>query len=509
MKYYLGLDNGGTTTKAALYAQDGTEIGVASVDTKMITPRPNFTERDMEEMWQANISVIRQIIEKTGVASEDIRSIAICGHGKGLYLWGKNNKPAYNGIISTDNRAGKYSCQWRIDGTEAKVFELTCQHILACQPVSLLAWLKDNEPETVENIRWIFECKDYIRFRLTGEARAELTDYSGANLINLYTRNYDRKIMDLFGLSDLWDALPPLCTSSELCGSVTEETAVLTGLKEGTPVAGGMFDIDACALATNVINEENICVIAGTWSINEYLRRKPIIDGSVLMNSLFCLPEYYLVEESSPTSAGNFEWFIRTQLPEMLEAKKNAGENIYDELNQMVGSVEIDDFTPIFLPFLMASNVNPDAKGSFIGISNYHTRAHIVRAIFEGIVFSHKYHIDKLLATRDFPPKRIRLAGGAARSKVWSEMFADVLHLPIDIVRVNEIGTLGCAVVAAVAVNDYPSLAVAAENMCSISNTVYPNPLNFEAYAQKYALYIEVIQALDPIWKTIREMIEK
>ena len=151
----------------------------------------------------------------------------------------------------------------------------------------------------MKNVRWVFECKDYVRFRLTGEARAEITDYSGSGLMDLHTKSFSKELLSLFGIENVWDALPPLCASLDIAGHITPEAAALTGLLPGTPVIGGMFDIDACALAVNVTDETNICMIAGTWSINEYPRRAPITDGSVLMNSLFCLPGYYLIEESS------------------------------------------------------------------------------------------------------------------------------------------------------------------------------------------------------------------
>ena len=176
MKYYMGIDNGGTTTKAALYREDGFCAGVASTETAMLVPRAGFTERDMEEMWQANCTVIRDVIAQTGIDAADIAGVACCGHGKGLYLWGKDGKPARPGIISTDNRAWEYPLRWEKDGTAEKVFAKSCQHIMACQPVSLLAWLQDHEPECLEKTPWIFECKDYVRVRLTGEAYGEITD---------------------------------------------------------------------------------------------------------------------------------------------------------------------------------------------------------------------------------------------------------------------------------------------------------------------------------------------
>ncbi len=509
MNYYLGLDNGGTTTKAALYDRTGKEIGIASTDTKMLTPYPDFTERDMEEMWDANCKVIREVLQTTGVDPSMVKGVAVCGHGKGLYLWGKDGKPARNGIISTDNRATEYLKKWRTDGTEEKAFSLSCQHVMACQPVALLAWLKDHEPEVMENIEWVFECKDYVRFRLTGSARAEITDYSGANFLNLYTKQFDPALLDLFGIPEVKDALPPLCGSVEVAGTVSEEAAAVTGLLPGTPVAGGMFDIDACALAVNVLDETNICMIAGTWSINEYPRKEAVTDGSVQMNSVFCLPEFYLIEESSATSGGNHAWFLRTFLSEAKEEAKKEGKNFYDVMNGWVESIPPSEFVPIFLPFTMASNVHPNAKGSFIGMSANHTRAHILRSVYEGIVYCHRYHLERLLATRSAEPDCIRLAGGAARSAVWTQMFADILHYPIETVAVNETGALGCAIAAATAVGEYASVQEAASVMCPIGERVMPDPKAQACYDERYALYRKIIDSLDGMWDDMQKAMEK
>ncbi|NLD58394.1 MAG: carbohydrate kinase [Clostridiales bacterium] len=509
MKYLLGLDNGGTTTKAALYDLRGKEIAVSSVATAMLAPKPGFTERDMEEMWDANCRVIRDVMEQASVSPQDIAGVAICGHGKGLYLWGKDGHPARNGIISTDNRAWEYPVRWKRDGTEAKVFARSCQHILACQPVSLLAWLRDNEPDVMGNIRWVFECKDYVRFRMTGEARAEITDYSGANLVNLHTCAYDEELLALFGLAAIREALPPLCNSTEIAGYVTEEAAERCGLLPGTPVAGGMFDIDACALAVNVLDENNICMIAGTWSINEYPKKTPVTDGTVLMNSLFCRPGYYLIEESSPTSAGNNQWFISNLLPEVAREAKAAGTSVYEVMNEWVAEVPAEEFVPVFLPFLMASNVHPNAKGSFVGMSMNHTRKHLARSVYEGIAFSHRHHLEKLLATRENRPECIRLAGGAAHSAVWTRMFADIMGIPVETVDVNETGALGSAIAAAAAVGAYASLEEAAKNMCPIGERVCPDMRMHKVYSEKYALYQKTIQCLDGLWADMQKLIEK
>ena len=509
MRYYLGLDNGGTGTKAALYAADGTEKAVCSVATAALTPAPGFVERDMEDMWRDNCAVIRGALEKAGVSPGDVAGVGLCGHGKGLYLWGRDGRPVRRGILSSDNRAWRYPLDWKRDGTEAAAFARSCQHIMACQPVSLLAWLRDNEPGTLEKTRWVFECKDYIRFRLTGEARAEATDYSGTGLMNLHTRAFDPELLRLFGLEAVGGALPPLCGSLELAGRVTAGAAAACGLAAGTPVIGGMFDIDACALAVNVTDEANICMIAGTWSINEYLRREPVTDGRVLMNSLFCLPGYYLIEESSPTSAGNNEWFVRQLLPELAESARAAGQNVYRLTDQWAAEFAPGDFVPVFLPFLTASNVDPRARAAFIGLNASHTRKHMLRAVFEGIAFSHRTHLERLLATRTSAPGCIRLAGGAARSAVWTQMFADVMKLPVETVAAGETGTLGCAVAAAAALGDWSDPARAAAHMCRISPPVLPDPASARAYDRKYALYCKAIECLDGLWPDMQELMER
>ncbi len=507
MKYYIGLDNGGTLTKAALYTAAGTEVGVCSAETKMIKPRPGFTERDMEEMWQENCQVLRELLIQTGVLPAEIAGIACCGHGKGLYLWGKDNKPVRYGIISTDNRAYAYPAQWKKDGTAERVFKLSWQSILACQPVSLLAWLRDHEPECIGKIKYIFECKDYVRFRLTGEAYGEITDYSGANFVNLETRAYDDELLSLFGLEFAKELLPPLRNSTDICGYVTDEVAKLTGLRAGTPVAGGMFDIDACALAVDAAHEERVCMIAGTWSINEYIRKEAVTDGSVMMNSIFCNPEYYLIEECSPTSAGNNEWFINTLLPEVKAQAKLEGKSIYEIVNALVASVPANAFCPLFLPFLMGSNAHPNAKACFVGLSNYHTRAHILRGMYEGIAFSHRHHFDKLLATRNKPVREIRLAGGVAKSSEWTQIFADVMRHPVETVDVNETGALGCAMTAAVAVGEYKDFKEAAQAMIKTKSRAEPIPENMAVYELKYALYKQVVEALDSVWDNMQKML--
>jgi len=503
LHYLMGIDNGGTFSKAAIFDEEGSQISVASLPTVTITPKSGYTERDMEELWLVNVQAISTAISQSGIDPKDIKSVSFAGHGKGLYMVGKDGKPAYNGISSTDARAWEYVEKWNGDGTSKRVYAQTFQEILACQPVSLLAWFKDHKPEVLDNVKYIFAVKDYIRYRMTGAANGEYTDFSGANLVDLTTHKYDKELLSKFGLEDIYDKLPPLLYAAEIAGFVTKEVSELTLLPEGIPVAAGMFDVDACGIASGLVSEDQMCMIAGTWSINEFITKAPVVNGTVALNSMFCIPGYYLIEESSPTSAGNLEWFIRNLMSYEKEESQNRSTSVYKLADQWIAAIEPQDSNIIFLPFLNGSNEDVLAKATFIGLTAFHNKTHMLRAVYEGIVFSHVTHVKKLLKNRD-APKSIRLSGGAANSPVWVQIFADALQIPIDVIEDKELGAQGAAIAAGIAAGIYKDYQEAIARTVRISRTVHPRPEYWEIYQEKYATYRTVIDALRPAWRRFK-----
>ena len=493
MKYLLGIDNGGTVIKAALFDRDGNQAASASARVELSAPQPGFTERNLDEVWAANAAAVREVISRANVRPQDIAAAALCGHGKGLYVTDGSGNTVYNGIVSTDSRASAYESMWNADGTADRARQKTFQSVLACQPVALLRWFKDNRPDVYSQIGQVMSAKDYIRFKLTGEIYAELTDASGTSLLNLQTRDYDAELLGLFGITEMRGCLPPLKGSADLCGYITERAARETGLAEGTPVAGGMFDIDACALAMGITDEDYICSIGGTWSINEYISKSPVKDKRIAMNSLYCLPGYYLLEECSPTSAGNLEWFINMFMG--AEAAECGGVNgkLYGKIDSMV-SAESTGAGAIFLPFLFASNEGAGLNASLHNMTFSSTKPQLLRAVFEGIAFSHKTHIDRLLAARP-SPKAVRLAGGVANSAVWAQMFADVLNLPVQTIPDKELGCLGAAMAGGVAAGVYADLAEAA-SIVRIGKVFEPDSEKRTYYDRAYAAYKAYVKAL-------------
>ena len=286
--------------------------------------------------------------------------------------------------------------------------------------------------------------------------------------------------------------------SEEICGHVT----AAAGWPAATPVAGGLFDIDACGLASGITDPTQLCMIAGTWGNNQYIWKEPVVSQDVFMTSRYCIPGYYLILEGSATSASNLEWFVDQFLQAERAAAKQQGTSVYDLCNDLVGSTKPDESSILFLPFLFCSNAAPNAKASLIGMAGWHTRAHVVRAIYEGVVFGHKTHVNKLLKFRD-PPESIHLTGGVARSEVWVQIFADVFLTPVEIPSGTELGALGAAICAAVAVGCHDSYADACRAMVKIARVQEPDPATRDIYEAKYQRSRQAAEALGPVWAEI------
>ena len=499
--HLLGIDNGGTVSKAALFTLNGTEVAAAGRKIPSLEPKPGHTERDANELWRSTAEAIREVLAKSRVHPRDILCVACAGHGNGLYLIGADGRPVRNGIYSTDTRAQNYVARWSAEGVAGRALPKTAQCLWPGQPNALLAWLRDHEPETLARARWALMCKDYIRFRLTGEVAAELTDMSGTSLMNVVTGGYDDSVLELFGIAEMKRLLPPLARSADLCGKVTAQAAAETGLAAGTPVAGGLFDIDACGLAAGMVDERLMTLVAGTWGCNLYVAREPLIDKDLFMTTCYAVPGWHLMLEGSPTSAGNLEWFIAEFLGPEKDRLATDNKSAYDRCNELAAAADPRDSQLVFLPFLYGSNAHPAAKSCLIGLEGRHTRAHVMRAVYEGIVFAHHWHLRRLLQFRP-TPEAIRFTGGAARSELWVQMFADCFQIPVEIPAGSELGTLGAAISAAVACGCYADYPRAVAAMTRLARRQEPDPAMKDLYAAKYARYLEVIQALENVWGT-------
>ena len=245
-----------------------------------------------------------------------------------------------------------------------------------------------------------------------------------------------------------------------------------------------------------------MCIIIGTWGINEYISKTPVASRDMFMTTHYCIDGYYLMDEGSATSASNLDWFIdhfmRTE-----DAEKQ--KDVYAKVNQLIDSIPYNDASILFFPFLYGTNVNMDAKAGFIGLSARHTKAHMLRAIFEGVVFCHMHHIEKLYKFRD-KPAVVRISGGGTKSRLWVQMFADSLGLPVETSTANELGTMGAAMCAGVGVGEYADMTDAAQTFVRVAETFYPDMKKHEYYTKKFNVYKNFLNALDGVWQELADL---
>lgn len=505
----MGIDNGGTSSKAAIYDLNGREISKCTIYTKMLTPHKYWTERDMKELKRVNFEVIRRALDQAQIKPEEVIGISCTGHGNGLYLIGEDGEAVRDGIVSTDNRAHEYVEKWLRDPDyETKVRPNTYQTVWASQPVSLLAWLNDNEPEVYDKTQSVFMITDLIRYWLTGKSGFEASNASGTSMINQNTKEYDEEVFKYFGIHKWLRKMPLIVDSSQKCGGITAQVAAETGLIEGTPVAGGLMDITACALSTGLVSSNKLSVVTGTWGINQYIAKQIKVVKDLFMTTVYPLKDYHLITEASPTSGSNLEWFIDTFLRATKQELKNQKNelSIYDYCSNLVNQVKPEESKLLFFPFIFGSNAGiNNATAGFVGATKSTSEGEFIRAIYEGVAFAHKYHIDRLKEINTNIEGPIRISGGITNSATWLQLFADVLQKPLELVDVSESGALGTAMAGAVMAGVYPNFESASEKMVNISRIVNPNLAKVEIYNQKYALYREELDQMANVWRTFEQ----
>jgi L-xylulokinase len=499
--YLLGLDAGNTIVKAVLFDLNGQELAVAAKDGTSQYPQPGYVERDMNEMWGQAGAVIAECIKKAGIDPAEILAIGCSGHGNGLYLLDQEGD-ALLGIQSLDSRAMGLVERWAEDGTADTVYPKCLQKPWPSQTPTLLAWVKENSPEVYSRTGTVFLCKDFVTYKLTGKLSSEYSDMSGCGFLKLPERQYDRGLLEGYGIADCEDKLPPLAEPYDVVGKITDTAASETGLRKGTPVVAGLFDVVASALGAGVVDLGAASIVAGTWSINQVIVEKPLVDDKIFMTSTF-RQDRYMELEASATSAANLEWFVKEFIEPGLD--HDSGVSPFNICNDLVAGVELEAGLPVYHPFLYGSSTNGAARAGFYGIGGWHGRAHMLHALYEGVVFGHRKHVETLRAAGANFDKVI-LSGGGSRSPVWPQMFADILNVPISVAVCQETGALGAAIAAGVGAGVFSDYEDGAKAMTGLDRHYSPNPDTQDIYSARYEIYTDLCNDVAGSWEKLKNL---
>jgi L-xylulokinase len=293
--------------------------------------------------------------------------------------------------------------------------------------------------------------------------------------------------------------LPRLCLPTDVVGHVTLMAAAATGLREGTPVVAGYFDVVASALGSGAVGTGAASIVLGSWSINQVFADAPSLDPKVFMVAAFG-PARFANMDNSATSAANLEWYVRT----LIERAGHHGDP-FAQVNALVGQAAVAPDDPMFHPFLYGSRHSAHHRGGFYGLAGWHDEGHLLRALYEGVAFEHRRHVETLTVGSG-GLREVFLSGGGTRSPYWPQMMSDILGLPVRLGQAEETGALGGAIAAAVGVGLHADETTAVAAMTTQEALLLPDPGRHALHQRRYAVWQRLTTLLEPFWVEMMEL---
>ncbi len=484
--YLLAIDIGTSSAKALLYeAVGGTVLATASQEYPLHRPAPDRAEQDPLDWWQATVTIVRQIVGQTGIT--DIAGIGLTGQMHGTVLLDSTHQPLHPAIIWADQR-GAASSQAII----AKIGKAAYTTVTGTLPaagfmISTLVWLAEHQPDLLDRAAHVILPKDYVRLRLTGEIATDISDAASTGAFDVSRRAW---AVDILRALDLpVNIFPPVADSTTVTGALTPAAAAELTLPPGIPVVAGCADQPAQAVANGIIMPGIASVTTGSGGqvfiplALPHDSPVPVDDRVHVFNHATPGMGYIL---GAILSAGLALRWLRgiTGLAGNPDA--------YAILSAEAAAVPPGASGLLFLPYLTGErtpHMDPAARGAFVGLSDYHQRGHLARAVMEGVTFALRQALEISQALSE-PVERVIVAGGGAESDTWRQIQADIFNLPLQKSLMQEQTSTGAAMLAGVGVGVYASVGEACADRVRYGDTTAPHPANRARYDELYEQYL-------------------
>ncbi len=477
---FLGLDIGTSSVKSILVSVGGDVAAVATASLSLDTPHPGWAEQDPEAWWEASRAAIRDVRARQPGAR--IAAVGISGQMHSSVFLDKKGDVIRPALLWCDGRttAECREIEARAGG-EAHLREWVRNAALEGFTLPKVLWLRNHEPAAFERLATVLLAKDFVRLRLTGTVATEPSDASGTLMFDPTHLRWSREILDAFALPP--SLLPAVGGSSEVLGRVTAAAAALTGLAPGTPVVGGGADNACGAAGVGAIAQGEAVSSWGTSGTVLAPTTEPRVDPKLRAHT-FChvAPGVWYVIGVVLSAGGAFAWYRDQCARELPEQRRD------DLLVAEAASVPPGADGVTFLPYLQGERTpHRDAalRAAFTGLSLAHTRAHMTRAVLEGVCFALRDSVT-ILAELGLAPQYLLLTGGGAKSAFIRQLQADVFGLPVMTVNREEGGAYGAALLAAVGAGAFPDLTTAVQRTVARQPMEPPNSETHRTYEDIY-----------------------
>lgn len=481
----VGVDVGTSVVKAVAFADDARVVAVARRPNTFASPQTNWAEFDMDDVWHLVTACIRELVWALPDAGAGICAIGVSGNMGGAWLIGADGKPVRSAILWNDGRAADVVNEWRSEGVFDLIFAKSCNAPAPGFTLPVMTWLARNEPATLDRAQHLLFSKDWIRFRLTGEIG---TDESDASHVpgDVEARGYSQELFNAVGIPEMKPLLAPVLASGEIVGRVTATAAQATGLTAGTPVITGLADVTAMLTGAGAVTPGSATVILGTSCLNSVTTTSPVFEPHGVGLSFLIPGRRWTRTLSNQTGTLALSWFWR----EFMQPVRGGQRPDFAEMEEMARTSPLGANGLVFHPYLNSTGLSapvyePTARGRLWGLGASHTRADILRSVYEGVALSIADCFESLPASVD----TVQLLGGGARSRFWAQMLADSLGRPVAVNQSEEVGALGVGLLAGVATGFWGSLEEALEVSSPRTEPFLPDLDNHERYARVLSVY--------------------
>ncbi|MES2391832.1 MAG: FGGY-family carbohydrate kinase [Acidobacteriota bacterium] len=469
---WLCIDAGTSVIKSVVLTNEGHELAMVRSGVSILRPRPDCSEQNMHDVWNAVLETAREAVAKAAVP---IHAIATTAQGDGSWLVDSNNHPVHNAILWNDGRAHAIVDEWRTNGTLDEAAKISGSLAYPGLPCSIFRWLDDHQPETLKSAAASLTCNGWLFLNLTGKIAADLSDASNP-FADVRTHQYSPQLLKLYGVEQHQRLLPPIDnTPAPLLASIAEAINVPANI----PIVMAPYDILATAWGGGAIAAGQACVILGTTICAEVITDAFNIESA---GTTIALEDNTLLR-AMPTLTG---------CEALIWAAAQLKLSSIEALNERAELAPIASEGLLFLPYLSPAGerspfLNPHARASFHGLSLTHDDTHIARSVYEGLAFVIR---ECLTAASPTPVSEIRICGGGSRSGFWCQMIADVTHCTVIRPEAEELGARGAFLYGRTRLNESPSLATAFAATAPTEQRFEPNSANHAIYNAAYNRFI-------------------
>ncbi|EHN59785.1 gluconokinase [Oenococcus kitaharae] len=508
MNYVIGMDIGTTSTKGVLYDTNGKVILQAEKLYPLYRDASGMAEEDPEEIFEAVLACLQDILRHADLKKNHLAAVSFSSVNQSLIVLDDQHRPLTRVITWADTRAAKYADQLKADGRGKSLYEHTGTPIHPMSLLCKLLWLKTEKKDIYDQAAYFGGIKEYVFYRLFGVWQMDISVASCTGIFNIFKLDWDAQALALTGAKR--SQLPKIVDGYQQTKGMNPDFAKRLGYPTETPFVQGAFDGALSNLGVGAIEKGEMAVTIGTSGGIRVVTDHPVIDPK---ERVFC---YALTRKmwvvGGPVNNGGvvFRWARDNLFDAEQSTAALLKKDAYTLLTDIAQTVPAGAGGLLFLPFLGGERApiwDANARGAFFGLTQMHTRANMIRAVLEGIVYN-LYTV--LLALEEVvgKGKTILATGGFTQSPFCRQILADVFEQPITIPENFESSCLGAAVMGMVSTGLVDNLNVV-KQFVGPTKTYAPDPKNFRAYRELMPIYIRLSRQLKDEYKNIADFQKK